>query len=138
MKAMLVIFSPTPIIPEYFEYFCWVNRTDAPLKSDKDRCLGTANILVWPKLFKTVSISRQRTIYLNGVFTLSDTENDKCSSETDETAKIRQWHQLQGLGVVWSALHSTVEPIIIVVGLGLTIILGVVQYEHTIRVCMSV
>ena len=48
------------------------------------------------------------------IFTLSDTENDICS-EINEMTKTSQWHQWQGLGAVWSALHTTVEPIIIIV-----------------------
>ena len=36
------------------------------------------------------------SVNCNGVFTLSDTEND-ISSETDEMAKISQWHQWQDL-----------------------------------------
>ena len=37
---------------------CWV-WTDVRLKSDKDRCWGKVNILVGPKLFKTVSTRRE-------------------------------------------------------------------------------
>ena len=75
--------------------------------------------------------SNEKNSTLNGMFTLSDTENDICS-ETDEMAKISQWHQMQALCAVWSALHTTVELIIIVVGLGL----GIVQCEQTIRICV--
>ena len=69
------------------------------------------------------------------MFKLSGTENDICS-ETDEMNKISHWHQWQGLGAVWSALHITVEPIIIIVGLGLGIVLVVVQCEQTIMMMM--
>ena len=64
------------------------------------------------------------------LFTLSDCENDICS-ETDEMAKSSQWHQWQGFRAVRSALHITVEPIIIVVSLG--IVLDVIQCEQTIK-----
>ena len=43
-----------------------------------------------------------RTIHfqlINGVFILTDTEND-LYSETDEMGKSSQWHQWQGLGAV--------------------------------------
>ena len=66
------------------------------------------------------------------MFTLSDTEND-IRGETDKMAKISQWHQWQGLGAVGSALHITVEPIIIVVGLSLSVVFTVVQCEQTIK-----
>ena len=45
----------------------------------------------------------------NGMFTLSDTENDLCS-ETDEMTKSRKWHEWQDLSAVQSVLHITVGP----------------------------
>ena len=41
----------------------------------------------------------QEDFLVDGMFILSDTENHTCS-ETDEMAKISQWHQWQGLGAV--------------------------------------
>ena len=66
------------------------------------------------------------------MFTLSDTENYKCS-ETDEMTKSSQWHQWQGLGAVWNTLYMTVEPTIIIVDIILGIVLSVVQCEQAIR-----
>ena len=65
-------------------------------------------------------------MYSYGVFTLSDAED----TESDGMAKRSQWHQWHGLSALWSVLHITLEPITIVVGLG--IVLGVVQCEKTI------
>ena len=70
----------------------------------------------------------EMSLHIYGVFTLSDTKNDICN-ETD-VVKSSQWHQWQGLRPVWSVLHITAEPLIIVVSLG--IIFGVVQCEQTI------
>ena len=36
------------------------------------------------------------------------------------------------VGAVWSALHITVKPILIVLGIGLSLVLGVAQCEKTI------
>ena len=38
-----------------------------------------------------------------------------------------------GLGAVWSVLHITVEPILIILGIGLGLVFGVAQCEKTIK-----